>query len=414
VATIYHDRNQYRLRSKMRSASLLCLVIGCGAAESDGDAVGPTAETAQVPEENGAPVETLVDLGDVFKDHAGRAWVKTRKVTYSTAKVLPPSHGHADENVDSDAIIANSPVEEVARKLASVMEFGGFEYALSASDALKEAKEIQAAVQESIRSGKPPAAGSSHKNPNDREARPGNKIIIGSDNRTNGNSFAEQVPTSGWVAALWQSCTGFKMLNDFTMVTAAHCVYDTVNNAWLPRTEIQLGAGSNNGGTGHALGKLTSGCYTRHVTQGWIDRADPYNEEFDYAVFKLRGDTATCVQANFTNGFFGYQGSTNGDSGLNTRLEGYPGGTLPTGWTYPTLGYQYCSGCGSAPSTSYVLRYTNDATPGQSGAPVYIWWAAGSDYRVKAIHHGTDSTTYNTGARITSTMINWMITKQGF
>ena len=384
----------------------------CG--DSDVDEPRLTLEsgdgTAPAPEEK----DRSVNLGRSFVDSGGRTWRQTQKVTYSTREPIEPKDERAAAP-DSELDVANASTETVKAQLYSLMEFGGYEYVLSEADATKGAKALQAAVRNAP--GIPSAPSS---RPSRSSRNPGNKLIIGADDRENFNFFAATWPEV-LIANLADNnvsnCTAFKMLNEFTMVTAAHCIYDTVSNDWYPPHTIQLGAGANttaSGGQGGALPKIPKDCYLRFVPQGWKNaRSNTASEQYDYAILRLRGNGAWCDEASYSVGWFGYQGSTNGESNLSLALTGYPN-PVPAGVQWPTLMYHFCAACAWAPSTSYSLRYTNDATSGQSGSPVYIYWWPDDDYRARAVHSGgSTSGTYNVGPRVTWTMINWMMTEQG-
>ena len=79
-------------------------------------------------------------------------------------------------------------------------------------------------------------------------------------------------------------CSG-TLISPTTIVTAAHCVYNTVNNTWIKAGSNwpKYGRGADAGdGTIYPYGRFT--CYTVTVPGGWVDKNDV---KYDYAVLKL-------------------------------------------------------------------------------------------------------------------------------
>jgi V8-like Glu-specific endopeptidase len=210
------------------------------------------------------------------------------------------------------------------------------------------------------------------------------------------------------------NCTAFKLINDHTAVTAAHCVHS--GSAWKTRRPISFGASAS---SGFPYGSTTSTCYDRTVNGNYDGSSGGH--EYDYAIIRLRSNTANCG-SNYPLGKFGYQGVSNGTSGINGALAGYAsktderGEAPPGGWTAPELffhqkgdGYTNCCGIFNG-----HVWYYNDESDGQSGGP--YWTYDGTSRNVRAIHYGSDHTGNNTngGVRIKDAVINFFNANAGY
>lgn len=122
--------------------------------------------------------------------------------------------------------------------------------------------------------------------------------------------------------------------------------------------------------------------------QGWTEDQD---SRFYYGALQL-----DCTIGN-TTGYFGMRWQEASYDGLVVELFGYPNDKQPN-WTM--LGMQGRI----ADSYEWLLRYTIDTAPGQSGAPVYRCPACGT-YCVIAVH-ASGGADYNYATRITESTFN--------
>ncbi|HKO49437.1 MAG TPA: trypsin-like peptidase domain-containing protein [Polyangiaceae bacterium] len=336
--------------------------------------------------------DIVSSLGPAFVDAQGRTWENEGFVNYSKATVNDRVITTAAENTDEK--IMKMSLEEAAEYLRPVTEIGHYQYRLSKAEAIEFAK----TVRESIASKallEAPATGADGA-ATDREGR---AIIPGFGDWYRINSSAHLSPYS-YVASMDQGaglCTGEKLINNYTAVTAAHCVQDSSGN-WMARQRLRFRAGSANtayGGTGAALAYVPSGCYARTVPGCWTG----VGGTCDYAVLALRTFAgAWCDLATYNVGNFGYLTLNNEASGVEARMATYPG-SPPTG-TYPSLFYH--NRPDAETQNNAWLYYHNDTLGGSSGGPVY-----NSSNQMRATHVGYLSGNWNIGMRLTSTVITF-------
>lgn len=204
--------------------------------------------------------------------------------------------------------------------------------------------------------------------------------IIGGDDRANYNHMAATYPYNNHGAMYGGAgtCTGFKLVNHHTMVTAAHCIH--TGSAWKSRQTIRFQAGSSS-----PLPEVSSACYSRFVPGCW----DGSSASCDYAVIALRGRLgANCSLDGYDVGYLGWNSVASGVSDVKGFVSGYPSDQLPSGWSYPTLAYHWRND-GWTSDFTYPSRlwFYNDATGGQSGTPFVSWFTSGG-WRARAIHKG--------------------------
>jgi V8-like Glu-specific endopeptidase len=336
-----------------------------------------------------------------YIDSDGRRWKQIGKVQrFDDSPPVPPSGKNADPDIHkmSEA--------ELIEHFRPRSEFGGYEYVLSDEDARDLALAMRDAakyVAERGAPGEPPLGAS----PSDIAGPPDNRNynqVFGADNRTNINGSASTYPYNNTGREIdW--CSVFKMVNHYTAVTAAHCVHS--GSSWKTRKELvfqsPLAPKPN----------VPSECYGRVVPGCW----DGDTPSCDYAVFYLRGrNGAWCPDNTHNVGYLGYNTVSSCVSDIKAHLSGYPL-PPPFGWSYPALVYHYredgWTSCGTYPDRVW---YYNDATGGQSGAPLVSYWSDGS-WRVRAIHSGGFSGLFddsNQGRRMTSDLYDWLVSNSGF
>ena len=242
---------------------------------------------------------------------------------------------------------------------------------------------------------------------------------FGGDDRVNMNGSADQLPWM-FIAAMADAgrCTAFKLLNQHTAITAAHCVHD--GKDWYTRKTLQFAAGAS-----EPRQKLDADCYAISVPGGW----DGMDADYDYAVLRLREDSfgggASCELSGYDVGYFGYQLVDECLSNVPLSLAGYPGTTdpdhdVPSGeWKYPTLFSDYrtdgWSGCAGVYTNA--LFFYNDGSNGQSGAPVWTFSDDSRQNYVRAIYRGSVTSPIgdsNRGRRLDDALVNWLSFNAGF
>lgn len=315
-----------------------------------------------------------------------------------------------------DLDFANAPLERVAAAVRPVMERDGMEYELDPSSLLEQA----AKVQSRARSGLPLEDRDSLGSDAARLGVTGSTLAKSEKMRFGGEDRAI-VPSPGtqhpWrnIASMGTSdCTAFKMINEYTAVTAAHCMH--TGSAWKARKSLSFAASTT---YGFPYGTVSSTCYDRTVNGNY--NGSNSNQEYDYAVIRLRSNTASCG-STYPLGKFGYQGVSNGTSGINGVVAGYPAksdefGHVPPGaWVIPEMfwhqhggGYTNCCGFYNG-----HVWYHNDTSDGQSGAP--YWTFDGTSHNVRAIHYGhnTFANDFNGGVRIKDSVINFLTSYAGY
>lgn len=342
--------------------------------------------------ESGTVDDIVSSLGPTFTDAQGRIWENEGFVNYSKATVQ--DHVLATVREDTDAKIMNMSLEEAAEYLRPVTEIGHYQYRLSKAEAVEFAKTVREYIANKVLL-EAPATDSNGAAPE----REGRNVIPGFGDWYRINSSAHLAPYN-YSATMDQGaglCTAEKLINNYTAVTAAHCVQDSSNN-WMARQRLRFAAGSANtaySGTGQALAYVPSGCYARTVPGCWNGVAGTC----DYAVLALRTFAgAWCDLATYNVGAFGYFTLNGEASGVEARMATYPGS--PPSGTYPSLFYQ--SRTDAETNNDSWLYYHNDTLGGSSGGPVY-----NSSNQMRATHVGYLSGNWNVGMRLTSTVISF-------
>jgi hypothetical protein len=330
-------------------------------------------------------------------DPGGQVWEKVGAIKYSDSKIQDPNTpSTGDPN-------ANLSVEQLAARIRPKMDTNGVEYSLSWTDTLALAAEMRKPL-----TGPGQAAGGG---PNGAPAPVDSGGLEGRTKGISGNDDRSQVFSSSYpwnnVGAYQgpEQCTAFKLINNFTAITAGHCVLDG-NNNWRSGGSITFAAG-----TSGALATLPW-CYPR-VTLG----DSGTNTSDDFAVIQLRGNGAWCDFNSYNVGWLGWQTRGACDSGFGLNTPGYPsmnppwGAPPPGNWSYPTMFSEFDSAHIDCIVNQNVLWFNGEFSPGESGGPA--WWFDGSTRYVNGIMtkgHDGDS---NEALRFDSRVIGFFNSNAG-
>jgi V8-like Glu-specific endopeptidase len=358
---------------------LLALVTGCE---------GGTAQP-------GTPAVPAAQAG-IHRDAFGHRWRRVGPVTYDHN--LPTTF--RTENARRLPPIESLTLEDATQRLRPRTEFGGVEYTMLDDDA----REFAAAIQEVARTRKTWGAPGSLDRPPHVMPNGGGPVetvqqaaILNGESRFNINASAGGPPYDNHGQSV--NCTCFKLINNHTCVTAAHCMHS--GTQWGVPRDITFRAGSS-----APLPPVPAGCYARTVPGSW----NHTSHDDDYGVIALHGRLgAWCPLNTYNVGWLGWNTVPNGKSPLFVIISGYPALDRPVDWVYPTLSYEI-RWDGYQPSNAPAqIHYYNDTTEGQSGTAVL-----NNDWSVQGIHSGYDGGGVNIGVRMTSSLFNTMAGWAGF
>ena len=194
--------------------------------------------------------------------------------------------------------------------------------------------------------------------------------------------------------------TGF-MISDNTLLTAGHCTYCSECGAGLAAIEFKFGYDNTSGD--YLVGVEGCEAYYNDVNyingnfNNWMEE-----EHYDYAYIKFKAPIGSIT------GHFGIKAFS--DSDLKSKKFTVGGYRLPDdplymltgkvtpGWKYTYKGYDYDY------EDDYIISYTMDTTPGNSGGPLFD-----KDYYIAGIHTSGIADTNGNGAnfarRITKDII---------
>lgn len=346
---------------------------------------------------------------DTFLDDKGRLWEKTRTVEYINFDGAPP---HSTKNgIISEPSPKEMKLDEIAETYRPITEFNGVEYRLSDDDTLELAKKIQESI---IQFDGKELVGLSDKEEKNLAPLKQPIIIGSSDGRVNINNIADLNPQSK-IAGRGISgpgCTAFKLINNYTAITAAHCVYNRDSGNWYTRQDWWFGAGATHNPGGTSRLPLPKGCYDRTIPSGWISSGGTEN---DYAIIRFKTSQSGgpwCPHADYNTGWLGYSSPGDGID-FDVKVEGYPvrgDEDSPSGrWAYPTLWHHHRGLAAWTVTLLYPTRIFHyiDTSPGQSGAPIHDT----SIDRVRGIHTGYTWVFplgfRNEGRRLSPDIITW-------
>lgn len=398
-------------------------LIGCG-------------EDAQNVSDDGNPAalsQRLPIPPDQWVDERSRTWTKVAKIDFSGAYARA-ERGKFDsapnETGDTRLVPAQPPDlqkltdEEIAAQFSPIMKWRGYEYELHGSERISFARALRTRARE-LAAEAPPALEKPADDVSDVQAAD-KGLIDGIDDRVRINAQAHLSPNDK-IAAMNSPVllpfTGYKLLNQFTMVTVAHGLYSmggAGGTTWFPAADIQFAAGSGNtasSGTGMAQPTIPgvpsgvpdgSECYQTFVAAGW-KTATTYSVaggmQHDYGLIRLRGTDANCSLGSYDVGNYLYilrEHTSSNDYG-SLRLAGYPNAPPSGGW--PSLFSDYGNG---VHTTTNVFNHYIDTTSGNSGSPI----ATGTtSFGINCAENIPAAV--NRGIRFNSAIIAWMDSLKG-
>lgn len=205
--------------------------------------------------------------------------------------------------------------------------------------------------------------------------------------------------------------TGF-IVDDHTIATAAHCLYDS--SGFITNTKVYL---YNEDGTktGEVLTAIEA-----HVPTGRITHCANGTENttaglaYDYGLITVAEDLSDHTYFSFNDI---YDINNSDLSNVNVYVSGIPGSVEVPGEDPSNSEDLIYTGVGTIiqkTTTDFpVIYFTTDISGGQSGAPVYLIekFTVGTNtyynYAVVGILHGGYPTVHNSGARVNSYLLQF-------
>ncbi|MCH9688424.1 MAG: trypsin-like peptidase domain-containing protein [Deltaproteobacteria bacterium] len=218
-------------------------------------------------------------------------------------------------------------------------------------------------------------------------------------------------------------CSG-TMIGPHTMVTAAHCVYNTGNNSWLKVWDTAQGQERwprfATGVDGRDANPVPNGwrqCYDVTVPGGWVSKSSnnlASASQYDYAVvdFYSRCGDRPGDQSGWLGTMVASEGTIESEGHY---LYGYPQFThgvlrytsSPPNMEAEIWGMSRSPGQLYINSPSWQLKYNHDTSGGQSGMGTWYVEDGTGWVRLDGIHRG-DAGSYNIGRRWDWTVRNFV------
>ena len=387
---------------KIGGATGLCvfgslLALACSGVDAGSD--GSSIEAAQAPSE-------LVNAKGTKLKLVGKA-----KTLVASAKDV------GLQGSDTATATPSNDENQLAEDLRGLTLSDGYEYREAAPSLALARKVIAARKLANTGSvgnlGSQPADDSA----GEREGR----AVFGADGRvykSNNTSFPYRTFTFSEVG-----CTG-TIIGPGTMVTAAHCVYDTVSNAWLQVWDPTFPNGSGGVGANRwprwapgVDGRDATGapygwqqCYDVTIPGAYVSETSQTSANarlYDYAVLDF---TTRCgVRPGDSTGWMGtWIYSEASIESLTVNIYGYPSTAAGASRYHGSVPNKFgeiwgMSGSVYIDSPTTKLKTTIDTSGGQSGAS---YWVNDTDWRVIGIHHGAEGT-YNSARRFDADVFNF-------
>ena len=222
----------------------------------------------------------------------------------------------------------------------------------------------------------------------------GTMNVIGTDNRiidwNNSGTVKIQIGLSGWG-------TGF-VVNEHTIATAAHVVYDTAGNYVPDILSVKVFDSNHN--------PVTVTPVEVHVPTDYVN-ATEHDRQFDYALITIEDDLSDYMSYNF--GAVTNDAATDHIALATVGFPGYVNGVHVNNASSDHM--QYISTGSVTSLDSKNIFYNADTSGGNSGGPIYaVEYLNGHEYHtVVGIHSGGYDLSNNAGVRIDSSILKCLV-----
>lgn len=377
------------LIKKVELCTVMCSLLasysmsGCGYQSEKFDKLSEESKAVQTLE---SPVS--------YVDQFGRTWLRAEKpVVYAQ---VPDDQDHIQEGPEPAMVmdIAEMSLDEATAALRPKSLRGDWEYTLCDEDARQFAAEILESARNTPITTRVPGATIDGENPVKYENNPPAPTrIVNGDQRFSIEGIKEYYPFNN-VAVMDNAgtCTAFKLVNNHTAVTAAHCVH--TGSTWKTRKRITFRPRSTVGTT----------CYGMTVPGCW----DGSNRQCDYATIKFREGSGYCDFDTYNVGYLGWVPTYWWQGVMQHSLWGYPSDQMKAEWNYPELVWDYNTMF--AQSYGNNINHSTDATGGQSGSPLY----RDGDYATGIYWGYYLDNAGNRAVGITPAIFNWIVGNGGY
>ncbi len=210
--------------------------------------------------------------------------------------------------------------------------------------------------------------------------------IIGDDDRY--MDFSK----NGVVRLASNGGTGF-VVDEHTIATAAHCVYNRTTGSAVPVTKIDFYSTSNSAANPDPVKTITE-VESIHIPRNYMTQSNYY--DYDYALITVEDDLSDYLCFNLGLALDGIV-----DTDAEVYVTGFPQGNFNAMYT----------GSGEIiKCNDLTLDYNTDTEHGQSGAPVYIATTFQNKvyYTVVAIHT-RGAGVHNYGTRMTTNLLHFYL-----
>lgn len=366
----------------------LTFLVACGEVNIDEDSlqIGPLVND---------------DGESVYIDSHGQTWEKIGAVEYlpSSSSVPVSKEYEPLSETPIEELIDYLDTEQLAERYRMIMVSDGVEYQLSVEDAIAFTKDVRAFIQENkdVQLTIPAESESTE----DEEDLPPRGLpegmVFPPDERENKNHIADEGDQRRIAAGFYGGpesssyspmCTAFKLINNHTAITAAHCIYDRKTESYFSPYRWWFGAGAHQTTEGASKDPLPTGCYQAIIPPEWITNGGAAH---DWAILRLSGGPgADCPFEDYDVGTLSVTTVGGGES-MTAIVGGYPASgesdspdpdyqchsiSVPPyevcfpSWYYPTLWSHWEDAWTNSVTFPTRIFHEVDTSGGQSGAPI--------------------------------------------